>query len=47
MNLYDVLIKYIEENKKINIDYQQTIDYIKELIRQIEDEYIDLENEDE
>ncbi len=44
MNIYDILVKYIEENKsKYNIDYFETIDVIKEYIETIEKEYKELE----
>ena len=42
-NLSDEIIKYIEENKtKYNIDYTDTIESIKELINEIENDYENL-----
>lgn len=39
-DLNDVLVKYIEDNKiKHDIDYTETINCIKELIMEIEQEY--------
>lgn len=39
-NLYDILVDYIENNKaNFNIDYEDTIESIKELIEEIEKEY--------
>lgn len=39
--LNDIIIKYIEDNKvKHNIDYEDTINAIKQLIDEIEEEYI-------
>ena len=43
-NLSDEIIKYIEENKtKHDIDYFDTIESIKELIKEIENDYNNLE----
>lgn len=43
MSLYDLMIKHIEDNKiKNNIDYEESIEYLKELIKTIEKEYKDI-----
>ena len=43
-SLYDLMIKHIEDNKvKHNIDYEESIDYLKELVETIEKEYKDLD----
>jgi hypothetical protein len=43
-NMYDIIIDYIENDKvKYNIDYKDTIKYLKELIKQIEEEYKNIE----
>lgn len=47
-NIYNRLLMYIEENKSINkISYKETIDYLKELIEEIETEYKGLIQEEE
>ena len=43
-NMYDIIVDYIENNKvKYNIDYKETIEYLKELIEEIEKEYENIE----
>lgn len=43
-NMYDIIVDYIENDKvKHNIDYKDTIKYLKELIKQIEEEYKNIE----
>lgn len=47
-NIYTQLVKYIEDNKYINnIKYAETIDYLKELIDDIEKEYSGLIREEQ
>ena len=42
-SLYDLMIKHIEDNKvKHNIDYTDSIEYLKTLIKNIEKEYEEL-----
>lgn len=42
-NLYDVIIQFIEDSKtKYNISYDSTIEFLKQLINEIEKEYQDL-----
>lgn len=39
-NIYTKLIIYIEDNKRLfNIDYKETIEYLKSVITMIEEEY--------
>jgi hypothetical protein len=39
-NIYTQLVIYIEDNKSIRkIDYKETIEYLKEVIQMIEEEY--------
>ena len=46
--IYNRLLMYIEENKSVNkISYKETIDYLKELIEEIETEYKGLIREEE
>lgn len=48
MNLYNVLIDYIENNKtKNNISYEETFDYLDELLRTLKRDYENLESEQE
>ena len=43
-SLYDLMIKHIEDNKvKHNIDYEESIEYLKELVETIENEYKEME----
>lgn len=43
-NLTDIIIEFIENNKaKYNISYKNSIESIKELIEEIEQEYEELE----
>lgn len=43
-NMYDIIVDYIENDKvKYNIDYKETINYLKELIKAIEKEYENIE----
>lgn len=43
-SLYDLMIQHIEDNKvKHNIDYEDSIEYLKELIDTIENEYKEME----
>ncbi len=43
-SLYDLMIKHIEDNKvKHNIDYEESIEYLKELVETIEKEYEEME----
>lgn len=47
-NIYTQLVKYIEDNKYIhNVKYAETIDYLKELIDDIEKEYSGLIREEQ
>ena len=42
--IYALMIKYIEDNKiNYNISYNDSIVYLKELIKSIEKEYEDIE----
>ena len=42
-DINNILIDYIEQNKtKYNIDYSDTIESIKELIKEIENDYENL-----
>lgn len=44
--LYNMLVDYIEENKRLyNIDYTSSIENLKELLEEIEQDYKDLEGE--
>ena len=39
-SLYDLMIQHIEDNKvKHDIDYKDSIEYLKELVDTIENEY--------
>lgn len=45
-NIYDTLIRYIEENKtKYNIGYEDTICYLEEIVETIKKEYEELGDE--
>ena len=42
--LYNILVKYIEDNKvKYNIPYSETIENLRDLFFEIEDDYMGLE----
>ena len=47
MNLYNVLIDYIENNKTKNKSYEETFDYLDELLRTLKRDYENLESEQE
>lgn len=47
VNLYNILVDYIEENKRLyNIDYKGSIENLKELLEEIEQDYNDIEGEE-
>lgn len=47
INLYNILVDYIEENKRLyNINYQGSIDNLKELLEEIEQDYKNIEGEE-
>lgn len=42
INLYDVIIDYIENDKrKYNISYKDTIEYIEEIVKELKETYKD------
>lgn len=42
-NISDIIIEYIENNKrKNNIEYLDTIEYLKELLKELENDYKEL-----
>ena len=45
--IYNILVEYIEQNKtNNNIEYQETIDCLKDLVKDIEKDYKNLEGEE-
>lgn len=45
MNISNILIKYIEDNKKYDIDYKKSIETIEELLKELKKDYEELEEE--
>jgi len=47
-NIYNRILMYIEENKSLhNISYKETIEYLKEMLEEIEKEYKGLIRDEE
>ena len=45
--LYDILVDFIENNKtKYDIDYKSSIENLKELLEEIEQDYENIEGEE-
>ena len=45
--LYDILVDFIENNKtKYDIDYESSIENLKELLEEIEQDYKNIEGEE-
>lgn len=46
-NLYDILVDFIENNKSMyDIDYKSSIENLKELLEEIEQDYKNIEGEE-
>ena len=46
-NLYDILVDFIENNKIMyDIDYKSSIENLKELLEEIEQDYKNIEGEE-